>query len=174
MQLLRRFRGAACARLTRHGLVCRNGISCEKSSRGRFIGSCLRSTLVGSTRTALVSRSSRIYTILTIWATNRVQHRYLRDGEYPNAGLFNVNGTLYGTTFEGGGETEGGTVFATRRPARKPCSIVSRALETANTQMRASSTSAARSMARPPPGRKRRRYGLRVIAMKRLLTSTQT
>jgi uncharacterized repeat protein (TIGR03803 family) len=40
-----------------------------------------------------------------------VQHRYLRDGEYPNAGLINVNNTLYGTTY-GGGAYDDGTVFS--------------------------------------------------------------
>ena len=35
-----------------------------------------------------------------------------KDGAYPEAGLLNVNGTLYGTTYEGGGATGGGTVFA--------------------------------------------------------------
>ncbi|MFZ0573137.1 MAG: choice-of-anchor tandem repeat GloVer-containing protein, partial [Candidatus Cybelea sp.] len=30
----------------------------------------------------------------------------------PYAGLINVNGTLYGTTYEGGGANGGGTVFA--------------------------------------------------------------
>jgi uncharacterized repeat protein (TIGR03803 family) len=34
------------------------------------------------------------------------------DGEDPEAGLINVKGTLYGTTYEGGGAAGGGTVFA--------------------------------------------------------------
>jgi uncharacterized repeat protein (TIGR03803 family) len=33
------------------------------------------------------------------------------DGEYPEAGLINVKGTLYGTTYDGGANGDG-TVFA--------------------------------------------------------------
>ena len=38
------------------------------------------------------------------------------DGQYPEAGLLNVKGTLYGTTSEGGAYNEG-TVFAMKTPA---------------------------------------------------------
>jgi uncharacterized repeat protein (TIGR03803 family) len=40
------------------------------------------------------------------------------DGAYPYAGLLNVKGTLYGTTFEGGAN-DNGTVFAITKSGRE-------------------------------------------------------
>jgi uncharacterized repeat protein (TIGR03803 family) len=37
------------------------------------------------------------------------------DGEYPDAGMIAVNGTLYGTTYVGGAHGYG-TVFAIKKP----------------------------------------------------------
>ena len=78
------------------------------------------------------------------------------DGEYPFAGLINVKGTLYGTTSQGGAYCSSTAVAErssrSRRPARKPCSTASAARETATTRLRASSTSRARSTARPMKG----------------------
>jgi len=54
------------------------------------------------------------------------------DGADPMAGLLNVKGTLYGTTYEGGAYSECGygcgTVFAVKRPVRNACCIASEAV----------------------------------------------
>jgi len=65
------------------------------------------------------------------------------DGESPYASLLDVNGTLYGTTGFGAGRRPAlgvgaGPSSRSRRPARKPCSIVSAARRTAQSRMRAS------------------------------------
>ena len=52
-------------------------------------------------------------TVFTIGAngSETVRHRFTgTDGAHPNAGLIDVNGTLYGTT-SGGGKSDYGTVF---------------------------------------------------------------
>jgi uncharacterized repeat protein (TIGR03803 family) len=73
-----------------------------------------------------------------------------RDGKYPESRLLNVNGTLYGTTYEGG---EGNRVPSSRSRYRaaKACCTASKAQRpTARTHVRASSTPTARFTARPP------------------------
>lgn len=89
----------------------------------------------------------------------------------PEAGLLNVNGTLYGTPSTGARATEESS-FRSRLPARTPCSTAS-TVRRAKTHRRGSSTSEARSTARPGNGgqrqlRNRMRNGLLVIAVKGL------
>ena len=73
------------------------------------------------------------------------------DGAHPWAGLTNVNGTLYGTTVNGGA-TADGTVFLLHCSARKRCFTALPATKTANTRMRTSSRTMARYTVRPRMG----------------------
>jgi uncharacterized repeat protein (TIGR03803 family) len=58
------------------------------------------------------SNNGTVFSVSTT-GTEHVLHRFAgaTDGAQPEAGLLDVNGTLYGTTTYGGGSTGGGTVF---------------------------------------------------------------
>ena len=73
------------------------------------------------------------------------------DGAHPWAGLTNVNGTLYGTTVNGGA-TADGTVFSITLSGKEAVSTALPATKTANTRMRISSTTRARYTGRPHMG----------------------
>ena len=86
-------------------------------------------------------------TVFTIMTSGKetVLHNFgggSRDGALPQAGLININGTLYGTT-TGGGVNAAQVAVAerssrSRGPVRKPCSTALRAARvTAKSRMRA-------------------------------------
>lgn len=73
------------------------------------------STLYGTTAYGGANRSGTIFSISTTGAGKRILHSFgaSKDGANPQAALImlSLNGTLYGTT-ENGGSVNGGTVFA--------------------------------------------------------------
>jgi uncharacterized repeat protein (TIGR03803 family) len=73
----------------------------------------VKGTLYGTTYFGGVNGEGTVFAITTA-GKETVLHSFPTgsgDGEYPHAGLINVKGTLYGTTF-GGGANGGGTVFS--------------------------------------------------------------
>ena len=98
----------------------------------------VRGTLCGTTAYGGANGDGTVFSI-TPSGTETVLYSFKggsEDGAYPEAGLINVKGTLYGTTVNGGAncwvrpETE--PSLRSLGPARKACSTVSAARATAN------------------------------------------
>ncbi|MGA8475583.1 MAG: choice-of-anchor tandem repeat GloVer-containing protein [Candidatus Cybelea sp.] len=74
----------------------------------------VKGTLYGTTLSGGPEAYGTAFSITTS-GTETVLHGFSGlgsgDGAFPEAGLINVNGTLYGTTYEGGARTDNGTVF---------------------------------------------------------------
>jgi uncharacterized repeat protein (TIGR03803 family) len=73
----------------------------------------LNGTLYGTTLAGGASRKGTVFAITTSGAET-VLHEFKGgsgDGAYPYAGLLNVEGTLYGTTYSGGADDDG-TIFS--------------------------------------------------------------
>jgi uncharacterized repeat protein (TIGR03803 family) len=85
--------------------------------RSRLIG--VRGALYGTTLFGGSKTRGTVYKILTS-GHETVLYSFLgrkgqeNDGKYPDAGLLNVNGTLYGTTYKGG-KRDRGTIFKISR-----------------------------------------------------------
>jgi len=70
-------------------------------------------TLYGTTTGGGVNGDGTVFSVTTSGTEETVLHSFggSGDGEVPYAGLLNVNGTLYGTTYEGGANGDG-TVYS--------------------------------------------------------------
>jgi uncharacterized repeat protein (TIGR03803 family) len=70
--------------------------------------------LYGMTEHGGNARSGTIFFVDPAKGTEKAVYSFKggTDGAYPLAGLINVGGTLYGTTCQGGGQLNGGTVFS--------------------------------------------------------------
>ena len=107
-------------------------------------------TLYGTTSGGADSYSSGTVFAITTAGKETVVHRLggsPDDGSRPQAGLINLNGTLYGTTGDGGAKGDG-TVFAITPSVPKRCSIASMPLAMGECRWQAFSTSTARYTAR--------------------------
>jgi uncharacterized repeat protein (TIGR03803 family) len=108
-------------------------------------------TLYGMTYYGGANDDGAVFSITTS-GTERVLHSFgSGDGALPTAGLINVEGTLYGTT-DGGGAKGDGTVFTITPSGTETVVYSFKGAATAISRMRASSTSRARSTARPSKG----------------------
>ncbi len=77
-------------------------------------GTLYGTTLYGGSNGCINSQSCGTVFSITTTGTEKVLYSFAggSDGEFPEASLINVNGTLYGTTYSGGANGHDGTVSA--------------------------------------------------------------
>jgi uncharacterized repeat protein (TIGR03803 family) len=77
-------------------------------------------TLYGTTATGGGYNAGTLYSIDPSTHAETVLHDFgPRDGSFPTAGLVDVNGTLYGTTYQAAAVTAARSFRSTRAPARR-------------------------------------------------------